>query len=481
MGKRRVSALLAGATVLLLAAAGCRVVETTAVNQPPNDVNQNGGKPAASTCPASQALGNFLADANVAAGFNTSSNTATYWFASLTNENPANGVPGLIKYCVYSASGVPTAITPVATGADGTAWTANLGANAFSFGRPNGDPSNIPLDGASAPITIGTATWTAVPNDQSILLHINDATVCAGLYGVGTQSCFVTPGQATVCVVNAGATNFAYNAIPFGAADCPGASEAFEATGTKEFGDEVTLAGIAPAGQVRFLDSVTVLFASYACTSGNWSTGDCVTNKDPVTGKDMTFTHDVTANIYSVSDCVGNPAIECPDQPPVATVTQTLTIPYRPSADAVNCPGTGKWFNPVSGKCQNSISVLRTFDFTDLKASLPDNVIWTVAFNTTDYGSPKIGPMSCNSGPGGCPYDSFNVGAQTFANAPYGFGIDADPGSAFVNAVNAVGYCDNGVGGLGSLRQDGGFIPCTAFQWSDFKPLGRIATHFAAP
>jgi hypothetical protein len=479
MGKRRVSAFLAGCTGLLLAAVGCRAVETTAVNQPPNDVNQNGGKPAASTCPASQALGDFLADANVAAGFNTSSNTATYWFASLSNENPATGVPGLIKYCVYSAAGVPTAITPLATGADGAAWTANLGAKAFSFGRPNGDPSNIPLDGAGTPITIGTATWTAIPNDQSILLHINDATVCASLYGAGTQSCFVTPGQATVCVVNAGATNFAYNAIPFGAADCPGASEAFEATGTREFGDEVTLAETAPVGMARFLDSVTVLFASYGCNSGHWNTGDCVT--DPQAKP--TFIVDVTASIYSVEDCV-NPMIACPVQPRLVSVTQTLTIPYRPSADNVQCTGgdTGKWFNPVSGKCQNSVSVLRTFDFTKLvpAVTLPDNVIWTVAFSTSDYGPNPTGP--CPSEPGGCPWDSFNVGAQTFDGAPY-IGTDVDPGAAFVDAKNAVGYCDIGAGGLDFLRQDGGFIPCVdpGFQWSDFKPLGRIATHFATP
>ncbi len=466
LGERK---LAAGAALLLAAFAGCRVVETTAVSQPPGDVNQNPGKPAASTCPASQALGNFLAASNVAASFNTSGNTATYWFASLTNEAPVNGVPGLIKYCVYSSSATPTAITPVATGANGAAWTANPGDKAFSFGRPNGDPSNIAFDGAGTPITIGTATWTAIPNDQSILLHINDAAVCSSLYGAGSSSCFVTPGQATVCVVNAGATNFAYNAIPFGAADCPGFSLGFEAQSTSEFGDEVKLAGTAG----RTLDSLTVLFASYACETGHWFDGACATTPGD------SFTHPVTANIYSVIACASPPNTPCPGQL-LATVTQTLKIPYRPSADNVNCTGAdaGKWFNTVAGQCKNQVSGLRTFDFTALNVTLPDSVIWTVAFNTTHYGAPPIGELTtCFNAPppaGGCPYDSFNVGTSTFTGAPY-VGTDIDPNGAFISSNLAADYCDNSgiLAFVGLLRLSTGATPC----WSDFKPLGRIATH----
>lgn len=461
-GKRGCRFLAAGTALLLAATTGCRVVETTAVS----DVNQNGGKPAASTCPASP-LGNFVADNKVAAGFTTSSNTTSYWFASLTNEAPVNGVPGLMKYCVYSGSGaVPTAITPLATGADGSAWTANLGAKAFSFGRPQGDPSNVPLDGLGSPITIGTATWSAVPNDQSILLHINDPAVCSGLYGDGSQSCFVTPGQATVCVVNAGATDVAYNAIPFGAADCPGASLGFEATSTSEFGDEVTLGGTA-----RTLVSLTVLFASYGCETGHWygEQPQVIPPEPCVTTPGLTFTHPVTANIY---DCSST----CPGAL-LATVTEPLTIPLRSSADDVRCTGAdaGKWFNPISGKCQNSVSVERTFDFTSLSVTLPDNVVWTVAFNTTHYGAAPIGELvPCFSSSGGCPYDSFNVGAWTFANAPYA-GIDVDPKGAFLNSVASTSYCDNGAGGVGLLRLDTDVTDC----WSEFKPLGRILTQQA--
>ena len=449
-------------TALLLAVVtGCKVSDQLSSVQ---GGNQNPGKPAASACPANQALASFVAAGNVAAGFNTSSTTATYWFASLTNETPVDGVPGLIKYCVYSGSGAPTAITPLATGANGAAWAASSGAGSFSFGRPNGDPSNIPLDGAGIQISIGTATWTAVPTDQTILLHINDPTVCTALYGAGSLTCFVTPGQATACVVNAGRTDVAYNAIPFGATDCPGASLGFEATSTREFGDEVTLAGTA-----RSLVSLTVMFASYACETGYWN---FPTRPACFTTDGLTFTHPVTANIYSVKDCSGTP---CPDQL-LATVTSDLTIPLRPSADNVKCTGTdaGKWFNPVSGKCQNSVSVLRTFDFTSQNATLPDTVIWTVAYNTTHYGASPIGELvPCFSSSGGCPYDSFNVSAWTFPGAPY-VGVDVDPDGAFINSNDVNQYCSNAslVGTLG-LSTGGGSC------WTGFTPVGQIVTQQA--
>src|SRR5262249_37728617 len=190
----------------------------------------------------------------------------------------------------------------------------------------------------------------------------------------------------------------------------------------------------------------------------------------------VTFTHPVTANIYSVTDCTSPPAspgTPCPDHL-LATVTQTLTIPLRPSADNTNCTGSdaGKWFNPVSGKCQNSISVLRTFtgfhdpsDVNTPPATLPDNVIWTVAFNTTHYGAPPIGELvPCFSSSGGCPYDSFNVSAWTFAGAPYA-GTDVDPNGAFISSGVAANYCDNSgiLDFVAMLRLSTGPAPCGWF------------------
>jgi hypothetical protein len=301
----------------------------------------------ASTCPSSKAVGNFKTASIVGADFSNNSNITTYFFSSLTDESPVDGVPGLINYCVYpSPATMPTGIDPQAKGADGEPWLANQGSGGFSFGRPHGDPSNIPLDGTGT--TMGTATWDTAPTDQTILLHINDPTVCHEIYGIDTPgTCFVKPSLAVSC--NQGDTTVAYNALPFGVVNCPKSSEAFEAQSASEFGDEVSL----KTGTSRTLKSLNVVFASYGCSvRGHWNLGDCVTNAGD------TFTHPITANIYAVDDCGGTP---CPGTL-LATATQMQTIPYRPSADP-SCPDLAQWFNPLApggGACQYSISTVLT-------------------------------------------------------------------------------------------------------------------------
>jgi hypothetical protein len=77
-------------------------------------------------------------------------------------------------------------------------------------------------------------------------------------------------------------------------------------------------------------------------------------------------------------------------------------------------------------------SVKITFPFGGT-VSAPSQVIWTVSFNTSTWGYSPIGPASCSpvittppSDPG-CGYDSLNVGAWAYTNAPYsGADLDAD-------------------------------------------------------
>ena len=438
--------LTAGTTLFLVAAVGC-AVESPTVGQVQTDPD----RPGSSGCPNSTALANFLPASNVAAGFSTTGLVTTYRFAAFSDEPPAGGVPGLIKYCVYpNPAAQPSAIEVQAQGANEAAWTSSVGSSAFSFGRPDGNPSNIPLDVPST--TMGTATWSVVPAEQAILLHINDPTVCASLYGGDPGTCFVTSARASTCILDIGETNVAYNAMPFGAADCPGPSWGFEATGTVEFGDEVALQD----NTGRELVSLKVLFASYACETGHWHDNTCFTNP---TG--ATFTHPVTANIYSVKECDGAPGTSCPDAL-LATVTVNQTMPYRPSADPVHCTGSdaGKWFNPVAGVCKTQISRVLTFEFTSQNVTLPDRVIWTVAFNTTHYGAVPIGQgASCYSTSGGCPYDSFNVGVMTFPGAPYA-GTDVSVDAAW---------------GRGPEFGPGGVLAPSS-GWSDYRPLGEIIT-----
>ncbi len=404
-------------------------------------------------CPGAKSLGGYQTASNVSAGFSDSgNNTIEYTFTSLQNENPVDGVPGLIKYCVYT-SPQPATVVAEAKGENGRAWIARAGRSSFSFVRPDGNKSNIPLDGTST--VMGTASWTAPPPaDQTILLHINDPTVCHSLYGSDSpDTCFVKPSPPGPDCTHGDAT-VAYNAMPFDVVNCLNPSLGFEATATNEFGDEVGLAGTG-----RQLVSLNVLFASFACQAGHWDTGDCVS----ATG--ATFDHPITANIYAANDSTSPPSPGAL----LATVTVNQTIPYRPSADPVNCTGAnaGQWFNPLApggGACQNQISTVLTFTGWQFTAawtgSLPDHVIWTVAFNTTHYGYSPIGESaSCFGSAGGCPYDSLNVGAKSYPGAPYA-GTDINADEAFLSTTTG--------GVAGPLQADSG--------WSANRPLGEIIT-----
>jgi hypothetical protein len=137
------------------------------------------------TCPSSPTASNVdqNPDNTVEASFASSGSTATYTLAT-RNLSASGGIPGVIDYCVYPSS------QPDSVAASYDSWTAESG-NPFSFSRPNGDPTNVPLDGNT--YTIGTATWSgSVPTGQKFVLHVNDPAFCQAYNGSGT--CFVTPG-----------------------------------------------------------------------------------------------------------------------------------------------------------------------------------------------------------------------------------------------------------------------------------------------
>lgn len=264
------------------------------------------------------------------------------------------------------------------------------------------------------------------------------------------------PGPPSpICDAGSQAGNIVYTAIPADILRCPQVpSLGFEANATSEFGDHV---GLSPSGGE--LQELRVLFNSYGCSdSGHWNTNDCVTTPG------STFTHPITANIYAVDNSSATPSPGAL----LATVTQSQTIRYRPSADSVNCTGAdaGKWFNTQTGMCAYSYPELLTFTFPP-GTTLPAEVIWTVAFNTTHFGSVPIGEgAACYATDPGCGYDSLNVGVFSFPGSPY-VGTDIDPNGTFLDSSYGGTYCDGGAGGVGFLRLD---TPC----WTGYRPLGEI-------
>jgi hypothetical protein len=219
----------------------------------------------------------------------------------------------------------------------------------------------------------------------------------------------------------------AYDSIP-GTLPPSWPSLGYQATQTAEFGDLVEL-----AGSERELDSVTVGMADWACESGAWNT-TCSTTPG------ATWTHPITVNLYE-EGVGGLPGAL------IATVTQTATIPFRPSSDPANCGvGATTWFDPGTGSCYNGFAFALTFDFSALAVTVPDRLIVTVAYNTETYGVSPIGVDGY--------YNSLNVGLQE--STPPTVGTDVDTDSMYWNTSTAANYADGGAGGSGFLRDDDG-------------------------
>jgi hypothetical protein len=225
----------------------------------------------------------------------------------------------------------------------------------------------------------------------------------------------------------------------------------FEATSTSEFGGQVQFAGAA-----RVNPRVRVAMSSRACQIGHWDTGDCVT----VSGQ--TFTHVVTLNIYAVN-ADGSPGTV------LATDSVSATIPYRPSADSLNCTGAnaGKWFSSADSACFDGQAF--RINFPVQRLALPNKAIVSISFDTTHAGYSPFGEGStCYGVLGGCGYDYLGVGL----NSPPARGTDPLPDDAYVNSSVGGSYCDGGVGGTGTFRLDAG---C----WTGKQLAIRVRAHYA--
>jgi hypothetical protein len=176
------------------------------------------------------------------------------------------------------------------------------------------------------------------------------------------------------------------------------------------------------------------------CQYGHWYSNDCSTAAGATFNVPLTFT------IYA--DNGGTPGAV------LARLTQTVNVLYRPSADATHCTGTaagpGGWYKLQDHTCYNGFAQTIKMTFSGVGVTLPSQVIWSVAYNTTHAGYSPIGEAApCFTSPAGCGYDSLNVGAWSAPNAPYA-GTDIDEDKAFRNGVMEPG-------------------------WTGYRPLGAIA------
>lgn len=231
-------------------------------------------------------------------------------------------------------------------------------------------------------------------------------------------------------------------------------SEAFQATSTSEFGGQIRL-----DGTERQDPSVKVTMSSWGCQS--LPGGVCTSTAG------ATFSHPLTLNLYSVLPS-GEPGGL------IASVTQTFAIPYRPTSD----PGCGPSSNPGGGwsptsppDCYSGIASNVTFDLSGRGISLPDRVIATLAYRTSNYGKPALGTQPCSSSPQGCPYDSLNVGL----NGPPTVGSLPRPDDTYADSTWTGAYCDNGAAGTDALRLDPGCWYSTNPGDGDYQPAIQVS------
>ncbi len=210
-------------------------------------------------------------------------------------------------------------------------------------------------------------------------------------------------------------------------------SQPFEAQQVNELGDLITL-----APGPRHVSKVSVVLSSLECESGT-GTPQCQT------APGATFQHPMTMKLYNVAGTPAAPTVG----PVIASVTHTMTIPYRPSADPA-C--NGGWM-ASTGECQGGIAVVVDFTFP-AGIVVPDTLIWAISYNTQSAGYEPTGTDG--------PYNNLNVGVLTITPEPT-VGIDIDEDVVFIS----------------SPLSDGDFV--AEADWTGFRPLALIETQVPAP
>jgi hypothetical protein len=240
----------------------------------------------------------------------------------------------------------------------------------------------------------------------------------------------------------------------------------YQATSTSEFGDHVLF-----AGAERDLLTVTVTMTNWACENDfSWSEENqsWVVNRTSeeacLTTPESGFMHPLTVTLYEVNNSGAEPAVGAL----IASKTIDAFVPFRPSYDD-RCPAPendtpfgGAWYDEAAEACVHGYNVNVDFDFSGDGITLPEEVIYTVSFDTSSYGENPIGASG--------PYDSLNYGLSAGALV----GTDVETATTFLDSDWADAYCDAGANGTGVLRRDAdcwdGYVPTARFEARDDTP-----------
>jgi hypothetical protein len=151
--------------------------------------------------------------------------------------------------------------------------------------------------------------------------------------------------------------------------------------------------------------------------------------------------------------------------PVIATKTQVVKAPYRPSADPGNCgAGSTAWYSAKDDDCYNGKAFRLVFNLAQPNVVLPERLVYGISYDTSTSGNAPHGTARpCFGTPAGCPDDSLNVGAE--AGLPKR-GTDVNPDGVFIDQA-AGGDCTTDTTLLDAFSLDA----CT---WQGFNPMVRI-------
>jgi hypothetical protein len=155
----------------------------------------------------------------------------------------------------------------------------------------------------------------------------------------------------------------------------------------------------------RLLDRVEVTLLSYACEEGSIVTGDCTSTEGASYEQEMILTLYKVGPDGAVGDIV-------------ARVVQPMVVPFRPSADD-DCSGQGWMYDYEGRRCTYAYTFNVAFDLTGMPDSMPDEIIYGVAYNTSMHGYEPIGEAG--------PYDHLHVGVVTSADEDGLYRTAGDP------------------------------------------------------
>ena len=102
----------------------------------------------------------------------------------------------------------------------------------------------------------------------------------------------------------------------------------------------------------------------------------------------------------------------------------------------------------TDGLCHSGMLTAITFNFSNI--TLPEEIIFGLAFNTTDYGASPTGVQG--------PYDSLNF---ALAESAPTVGSNPQPDTAYLNGTNPGDYGGD-AGNLGTFGQGTGWSPYSA-------------------